>query len=80
MPASIRATKGDDSLGGATLGATAEPGVFPLPPEYASAMEKKLKAVSELRGAVRGADLTESKKHELQVRSERGGARDPGRE
>lgn len=60
--------KDDGALGSSAVGVTLEPGVFPLPPEYASALDRKLRMVSELRNAVRGADLTDAKKVELQVR------------
>ena len=48
-------------------GAGAEHGVFPLPLEYAHALQNKLTRVSELRGAVKGADLSDERKLELQT-------------
>ncbi|CAG9465421.1 unnamed protein product [Pedinophyceae sp. YPF-701] len=53
--------------GGMKVSDNVQGGVFPLPSEYAQALERKLMAVSQLRGAVKGADLPDPRKNELQA-------------
>lgn len=70
-PASSAALMRSDSIGASVSKSNKNGGggggtVFPLPPEYEAAVNKKIESVAKLRAAVKSANLPEERKREVQ--------------